>query len=79
MLFILIFISITQNGNSALIIAVREGRTEVVSLLLEAGINTELQNKVKCPWYTVCTEDFELFVNPQLACTVRVTVVGCAQ
>ena len=78
-LFILMFISITQNGNSALIIAVREGRTEVVSLLLEAGINTELQNKVKCPWYTVCTEGFELFVNPQLACTVRVTVVGCAQ
>ena len=39
---------ITQDGDSALIIAVREGRTEVVSLLLEAGANTDLQNKVKC-------------------------------
>ena len=38
---------ITQDGNSALIIAVREGRTEVVSLLLEAGANIDVQNKVK--------------------------------
>ena len=28
--------------------AARKGRTEVVSLLLEAGANTDLQNKVKC-------------------------------
>ena len=28
--------------------AVMEGRIEVVSLLLEAGANTDLQNKVKC-------------------------------
>ena len=39
---------ITQNGNSALMIAIREGRTKVVSLLLEAGANTDLQNKVIC-------------------------------
>ena len=39
---------ITQNGNSALMMAVREGRTEVVPLLLKAGANTDLQNKVKC-------------------------------
>ena len=38
---------ITQDGNSALMMAVREGRTEIVSLLLKAGANTELQNKVK--------------------------------
>ena len=28
-------------------LAAREGRAEVVSLLLEAGANTDLQNKVK--------------------------------
>ena len=38
----------TQNGYSALMVAVRKGRTEVVPLLLEAGANTDLQNKVKC-------------------------------
>ena len=37
---------ITQDGDSALMIAVREGRTEVVPLLLEAGANTDLQDKV---------------------------------
>ncbi|CAI8032515.1 hypothetical protein GBAR_LOCUS18373, partial [Geodia barretti] len=35
------------NGYSALMLATREGRTEVVSLLREAGANTELQNMVK--------------------------------
>ena len=39
---------LTQNGDSALMMAAREGRTEVVSLLLEAGANIHLQNKVKC-------------------------------
>ena len=38
----------TQNGNSALMMAARKGRTEVVSLLLEAGANIHIQNKVKC-------------------------------
>ena len=33
-------------GNSALRLAARWGMTEVVSLLLEAGANTDLQNKV---------------------------------
>ena len=37
---------ITQYGDSALMMAAREGRTEVVSLLLKAGANTDLQNKV---------------------------------
>ena len=37
---------ITQDGNSVLMMAVREGMTEVVSLLLEAGANTDLQNEV---------------------------------
>ncbi|CAI8021202.1 Putative ankyrin repeat protein MM_0045, partial [Geodia barretti] len=32
------------HGESALIVAAREGRTEVVSLLLEAGANTDLQD-----------------------------------
>ena len=39
---------ITQDGDSALMIAAREGMTEVVSLLLEAGANINLQNEVKC-------------------------------
>ena len=39
---------ITQNGDSALMMAAKEGRTEVVPLLLEAGANLHLQNKVKC-------------------------------
>ena len=39
---------ITQDGDSALMMAVRESRTEVVSLLLEAGANIHIQNKVKC-------------------------------
>ena len=38
---------ITQNGNSALMMAARRwGRTEVVSLLLKAGANTDLHNEV---------------------------------
>ena len=39
---------ITQNEDTALMMAAREGRTEVVSLLLEAGANTDLQNEVEC-------------------------------
>ena len=38
---------ITQDGDSALMMAVREGRTGSCRLLLEAGANTDLQNEVK--------------------------------
>ena len=37
---------ITQDGESALMMAARRGRTEVVSLLLKAGANVHVQNKV---------------------------------
>ena len=37
---------ITQNGDSALMMAAQDGMTEVVPLLLEAGANIDLQNKV---------------------------------
>ena len=37
---------ITQVGDTALMDAAWWGRTEVVSLLLEAGANIDLQNKV---------------------------------
>ena len=37
---------ITQDGDSVLTMAVREGMTEVVSLLLEARANIDLQHKV---------------------------------
>ena len=39
---------ITQYGDSALMMAASEGRTEVVLLLLEAGVNIHIQNRVKC-------------------------------
>ena len=39
---------ITQDGNSALMMTASDGRTEVVLLLLEAGANIHLRNKVKC-------------------------------
>ena len=44
---------ITQYENSALMVAARDGRTEVVSLLLEAGANIDLQNEVK--FQLMCT------------------------
>ena len=45
---------ITQNGESALMMAVREGMNEVVSQLLKAGANTDLQNEVcQCMTYTI--------------------------
>ena len=37
---------ITQDGDTALMLAAREGMTDVVSMLLEAGANIELQDKV---------------------------------
>ena len=37
---------ITQDGDSTLIDVASEGMTEVVSLLLEAGANIDLQNEV---------------------------------
>ena len=36
------------SGDSALMMASMKGRTKVVSLLLEAEANTDLQNKVEC-------------------------------
>ena len=39
---------ITQDGDCALMIAAREGRTEVFSLLVKAGANIDLQDEVKC-------------------------------
>ena len=43
---------ITQYGDSALMMALKRwDRTKVVPLLLEAGANTDLQNKVcQCPY-----------------------------
>ena len=39
---------ITQDGDSPLMMAASNGRTEVVALLVKAGANTDLQNKVSC-------------------------------
>ena len=38
--------SITQNGNSALMMAASEGEAEIVSLLVKAGASLDLQNEV---------------------------------
>ena len=40
---------ITQDGDSALIRAAREGHTEVVVELMKAKANLDLQNKVCVP------------------------------
>ena len=37
---------LTQDGDTALIEAAWKGRTEVVSLLLKAGVDIDLQNEV---------------------------------
>ena len=37
---------ITQKGNSALMLGAQEGMTEVIPMLLEAGANIDLQNRV---------------------------------
>ena len=38
----------SQGGQSALMLAASAGHTEVVAQLLEAGANTDLQDKVSC-------------------------------
>lgn len=40
------FILITQYGYTTLMMAAREGMTEIVSLLLDAGVNIDTQDKV---------------------------------
>ena len=45
---------IIQDGESPLILAARSGRTEVVSLLVEAGAALDLQNKVNMWHHCVC-------------------------
>ena len=54
---------ITQYGYSALMVAAGEGRTEVVSLLLEARANTDLQDKVKCrcDLGILCTQSLSVY------------------
>ena len=47
-------------------LAAREGRTEVISLLLEAGANTDLQNKVKFLLTMRC--GLENFIIPSYHC-----------
>ena len=37
---------ITQDGDSVLYLAARDGRTEVIQQLVKAGANLDLQNKV---------------------------------
>ena len=66
-----------------MIIAARKGNSKMVSLLLEAGANPDIQNKVCAVSYS--TFLFFLFIatlfrvvfciiNPRRACTARVAV-----
>ena len=54
---------ITQDGYSVLMLAALKGRTEVVSLLLVAGANTDLQDKVKwrCDLGILCTQSLLVY------------------
>ena len=45
---------ITQRGDSALIKAASEGKSEVVSLLVRAGATLDLQNKVNMFYRAPC-------------------------
>ena len=50
---------ITQDGYSALMVAIKGwGRTEVIPLLLNAGANTDLRNKVKCTYRRRCGSEY---------------------
>ena len=55
---------ITQYGDSALMIAARWGMTNVISLLLEAGADIHLQNKV-CQ-YTTYKSCFHQFLKRRM-------------
>ena len=45
--YIILYMSvITQDGLSALMVAVREGKNEVFAELVKAGANVDMQNKV---------------------------------
>ena len=58
---------ITQSGHSPLMEAVRNGRTEVVSLLVKAGAALDLQDQVyMCITVCVCwSDDYETSVEKQ--------------
>ena len=49
------YIVLTQDGDTALLLACREGKVDVVKVLLQAGADMNIQNKVRnvC-MYSVC-------------------------
>ena len=50
--FLCVFVyMITQSGDSALILAAWLGHTDVITELVNAGVNLDLQNKVLYLWY----------------------------
>ena len=48
---------ITQDGDTALMLASREGKTEVVDQLINAGATLDLQDKVCISCYVVVSHD----------------------
>ena len=41
------YIVLTQDGDTALLLACREGKVDVVKVLLQAGADMNIQNKVR--------------------------------
>ena len=64
---------ITQDGDSALMIAVRQGKTEVVLLLLKGGTNIHLEDKVN--FQCACMRRCGLIV---VFCGVKCVYIGAA-
>ena len=69
---------VTQNGMSALMLAAKEGKTEVVVELVKAGANVDLQNRVRHAIYIYVTHDtwFMHYIHPHcdtyIVCTYNV-------
>ena len=53
---------ITQSGAFALIIAVRKGKTEVVTELVKAGANVDMQTEVRSSVYTLVVHNLRTLV-----------------
>ena len=72
-----------QDGYSALMMAARDGWTEVVSLLVKAGANTDLQNKVVCSimyegvWWFYCVRYTSSSCVNGLVCVTNLSVKSC--
>ena len=65
---------ITQDGDSALIMAVMHGYTDVIVGLVKAKANLDLQNKV-CSKLTLYIHS--MVINPRCACARNLQYLSC--